>query len=417
MRDKKRKHISLTAIYMIVICLFPIATTLVNEGMVNKLLFSALIGLQLAMLFDRKATRRTIVMTLVLAVNFAYVVSHTKFPVANTNLFIYYPFYMIYTYFMCDNSSSVVAWFCKYRKYVISIIVIWTVLVGFSAFLPSSYYVKEGGASYFGSFSGSVFRLGQAAVFIQVLAIMIQLFYGYKKAILFHVLPMFCYFMGSSRTYLIVGLCFLLVAWYFYCGNKKKFYRSLIPMALMVLLAISVTSMGDKIAHTLDEDQYGDFWFKITSSRSVLWEANFALWKRAPLMRKLLGVWIDFSYRASGHWAHNDFVELIGSFGIVGLCHYLISIYTLFRTEKGQVKMPKFMSMILVFAWFFNAFFNMHYVYFCAMLCYPILVLGIKYYVNQNAAVVADNSNEELIEYPDEDEELVKRINNRARLK
>ena len=28
----------------------------------------------------------------------------------------------------------------------------------------------------------------------------------------------------------------------------------------------------------------------------------------------------------------------------------------------------------------FNAFFNMHYVYFCAMLCYPILVLGIKHY-------------------------------------
>ena len=185
MENNKRMRLTLTELYMAVICIFPLPTMLAEGGIVNKLLFALLIGLQIAMLFDRKVKGRTMIMLLILAVNYIYAFLHTKFPMQNSNLLYYFPFYLVYTYFMCDNSETVLNWFVRRKKFVTAVVIIWTALVGVSVFLPSSYYVKEGGARYFGSFVGSIFRLGPTAVFVQVMAILMQLHYGNKKAILF----------------------------------------------------------------------------------------------------------------------------------------------------------------------------------------------------------------------------------------
>ena len=381
MQGNKVVHTTLTDFYLGVICIFPLATMLLDEGSVNKFLFALLIGLQLGMLFDRRVKKRTFLLLMLLAVNYVVTLSSTYFPMYNTNLLFYFPFYMVYTYFVCDNSSTVLGWFKRNKLFVAGVALVWTVAVGFSIFLPGSYYVKEGGVSYFGSFTGSIFRLGQSAMFVQVLAILMQILYRNRYGFLLNLVPMYSYFMGSSRTYLVVGLCLTLISWYLYCRKKRTFYRSLIPMALVVVLAISVTSLGEKIAHTLDEEQYGDFWFRITSSRSVIWEYTLRVWnRRESWLYKLFGASLNFTYETTGHWAHNDFVELLTSFGIVGVAQYLYSIRLLFKTAGRRVKMPIIISFCMVFVWLFNAFFNMHYVYFCAMLCYPILVMVVKYY-------------------------------------
>lgn len=334
-------------------------------------------------------------MLLILAVNYIYAFLHTKFPMQNSNLLYYFPFYLVYTYFMCDNSETVLNWFVRRKKFVTAVVIIWTALVGVSVFLPSSYYVKEGGAQYFGSFVRSIFRLGPSAVFIQVLAILMQIKHQNKKAIWFHLLPMYSYFMGSSRSYLVVGVCLLLVAWYMFCDRKMKFYLSLIPMALAVVILVSITSMGEKIAHTLDPDQYGDFWFRVTSSRSEIWEYTLYIWQtRSRWSSKLLGADLNFGYIVVGHWAHNDFIEILGSFGLVGIAQYLISILVLFKPQKRKKRMPFIIGLLLLIAWLFNAFFNMHYVYFCAMLSYPLLVLGIKQFYAEGPRPVPQKNQE-----------------------
>lgn len=395
MENNKRMRLTLTEIYLALICLFPIPTMLTDGGIVNKLMFALLIGLQLAMLFDRRVRGRTVAVFLVLIINYVYVLVNTDFPLQNKNLAIYFPFYLVYTYFMCDNSSSVMAWFDKRKKYVSAIVVIWTALVGVSVILPSSYYVKEGGAQYFGSFVRSIFRLGPSAVFIQVLAILMQIKHQNKKAIWFHLLPMYSYFMGSSRSYLVVGVCLLLVAWYFHCTSKQKFYLSLIPMAVVGMILVGATAMGEKIMHTLDEDQYGDFWFRVTSSRSEIWEYTLYIWQtRSRWSSKLLGADLNFGYIVVGHWAHNDFIEILGSFGLVGIAQYLISILVLFKPQKRKKRMPFIIGLLLLIAWLFNAFFNMHYVYFCAMLSYPLLVLGIKQFYAEGPRPVPQKNQE-----------------------
>ena len=382
MEERKKPRLTLTEFYLAVICIFPLPTMLTEGGIVNKLLFALLIGLQLAMLFDRKVKGKTFILLLVLAVNFTYTFIRTRQPMENTNLIYYFPFYLVYTYFMCDNTDTVMNWFSKRRKFVTAIVIVWTALVGASIFLPGSYYVKEGGAQYFGSFVGTIFRLGPSAVFIQVLAIFMQSLYGNKKAIWFHAIPMYSYFMGSSRTYLIIGICLLLVAWYLQCKSPARFFLSLIPIAVVTAILISVTAMGEKIAHTLDPDAYGDFWFKITSSRSMLWDYILLAWRvKVTPLSKFLGADLNFSNIIIGHWAHNDFLEILGSFGILGLVQYILSIFILFKPLKKKKRMPVTIMVLLLVAWLFNAFFNMHYVYFCAMLSYPLLVLGLKRFV------------------------------------
>lgn len=393
MLDKKIVRVTLTDFYLGVVCIFPVATMLVDEGIVNKFLFTLLLGLQVAMLFDRPLKKKTFVLLLLLIVNFVYTLSNTEFPMENSNLLVYYPFYMVYTYFMCDNWETVLFWFKKNRRFVFSILMIWTVLVGFSILLPGSYYVKEGGNTYFGSFVASIFRLGQAAMFIQALAIIMQTIYGYKKAFFFNLVPMYCYFMGSSRTYLVLGLCLMAVSWYLYCSKPRLFWSTIIPSAAVVLVLLGMTSMGEKIAYTLDDERYGDFWFRITSSRSLLWEVDMLEWGVSPMLSKLLGCGIEFTILASGRWAHNDFIEIICSFGIVGVVHYVYSIGHLFASGRKRAKMPFIVSVCLFMAWFFNAFFNMHYVYICAMLCYPFLYLSVKEYFaerNANAAMLKE---------------------------
>lgn len=405
MEKRKKPRLTLTEFYLAVICIFPLPTMLAEGGIVNKLLFALLIGLQIAMLFDRKVKGRTFIMILVLAVNFTYTFIRTQFPMENSNLVFYFPFYLVYTYFMCDNTDTVLNWFKKRKKFVTAVVIIWTAMVGISIFLPSSYYVKEGGARYFGSFVGSIFRLGPTAVFIQVMAILMQILYGNKKAIWFHLLPMFSYFMGSSRSYLIVGICLLLVAWYLHCNQPVKFYLSLFPIAVVGVILISVTSMGEKIAHTLDPEAYGDFWFKITSSRSLIWDFILEAWRlRVTLLSKLLGADLNFSHIIIGHWAHNDFLEILGSFGLLGLAQYLVSIFLLFKPQKKKKRMPGVVMLLLLIAWLFNAFFNMHYVYFCAMLSYPLLVLGLKQFAAEGgfSGEYKSSQSEEPIGQPEE---------------
>lgn len=379
MLSKRTIRITLTDLYLGVICIFPVTTTVENGGVVNKVLFAVLIALHLGMMCCKRLTKQTVVLLFLLVGNYALAVVNTTFPVENINLLFYFPFYLMYTYFMCDNANTVVDWFRSHKSYLYAIVLVWTFLVGISIFVPHCYYTKEGGNLYFGSFCQTIFRLGPSAVFIQVLALMLQMFFQKKGAVVFHLIPMYCYLMGSSRTYLVIGVCLFIIAWYLFCKRKRIFYCTLVPFLAVILILVSVSAMGDKIAYTLDENQYGNFWFRITSSRSVLWEIDILAWTKESFLCKLFGSGIDFTYEVSGRWGHNDFIEILCSFGIVGILQYVYSIGHLLR-NGGRKRIPFIVGFCMVMTWLFNAFFNMHYVYFSAMLCYPFLVLGVKHY-------------------------------------
>lgn len=372
--------VTLTDAYLYLICLFPVMTTLTGGGIGNKVLFLLLLFLHLVLFFSRPVKRPTLTMLILLAGNYAFMLAFTDFPLHNYNLLAYYPFFLMYTCFACDNGKMLLQWFFRHSRFVLQVIVIWCAAVVISMFLPGCYQIREGGKLYFGSFCKDIFRLGPSAVFVQILILVRMMLHKKKRAIAFMIVPMACYLMGSSRTYLVVGFFLLVIGWYLVCKSRKLFWGTVLPLSALLILLVGMSALGNKIAYTLDERQFGDFWYRITSSRSYLWEQYLRAWQKTPLFNKLLGNHLEFTLRITERWAHNDFLELLCSFGILGVVQYCAVLRRLFASCWNGRAIPRLLRICAVMVWLFNALFNMHYVYFCAMLGYPLLVLALGEY-------------------------------------
>lgn len=371
--------LTLQDVYLGTLCLFPIFTTLRDGTIVNKLLFALLLFLQLCMFLSHPVKKKTLLALAVLAVNYGFMLCCTDFPLRNYNLLAYFPFFLIYTYFVCDNAGKILAWFSDHGGFLQGVVVFWCVMVSISALLPGSYQVREGGGRYFGSFCRDIFRLGPSAVFVQIMILLRMTLHGRKRDFGFMAVPMYCYLMGSSRTYLVIGFFLFVIGWYLVCSGKRLFWGTVLPLAAAIGLLMTVTALGGKIAYTLEEDQYGDFWYRITSSRSYLWSQYWKAWIKTPLRNKLLGNHLEFTQITADRWAHNDFIEITCSFGLLGLAHYLYAVGRMLRGLRSR-GIPGIVSCCAGMVWLFNALFNMHYVYFCAMLGYPLLLLALGAY-------------------------------------
>lgn len=364
------------------ILLFPITTLFqYHIGILNKALFF----LVLVALFSVSVVRRrpfvyTACITLLWL--FSVAVSPLAAIQANFNMTFYYIFLVLYLVYVLTDQEKIWALLKKIRRYIFYVILIYTAVVTVSIFLPSSYSQMGGWGeeAYFSSISGSPNRVGPASVFVVVLiTFLIQT--GSHKAIALLTIPQFYVFlMGGSRTYFVVGICAAVVLYYVMVPQKKWFFFSLIPLGLVGIIVVLNSSMMDKFAATFQEGlSQQEFWRRLTNTRSIFWVEQLKMFFATPWYKQLLGNGINFTTYNYGLWAHSDFIEILCSYGYVGLANYiLLMIYTIRNLTKTR-RRHFFIKCVCIFIWFFNAFFNFFYCYFCAMLCYPILLLIIKH--------------------------------------
>lgn len=243
--------------------------------------------------------------------------------------------------------------------------------------LPSSY---EGG--YFESFTGNSARTCPVAVFLLTLILVAVKIYKRKQYLYFAFFPMYCFFMGDSRTYLAVGLMLGIIVLYFYFDSKRNFYYMLIPAGVVVTVILMASSVMTRFTSAVDASnslsQYYDFWGVATSGRSVFWVDMLNAYWNSDNAHRAFGCGFHFVYTVRNFWAHNDFVQLLLTFGIVGLITYLWTIRGLVKKFLvNRTRYPKFIVVLAVMVWLFNCFFNMFYVYMCALLAYPIMLIAI----------------------------------------
>ena len=385
-------RIKIEDIFYKTILLFPIFTVLTDNGIINKCLFAIVLLAYFYQVLRSGLKRRTANTFLLVIAVMSWSLLQTQFSYLNINLLFYFPFIILYSFYVIDNKDFIVGWLVCHKSFVNFILFVWTLIVGVSIFIPSCYNVKEAGELYFGSFAGTIFRLGPAAFFIQALALVGMSIYGNKKYIFYMLVPMYCFLAGSSRTYFVIGTCMFVIAWYWFGVSKKVFYLTVIPMGLLSIYFLINSSLGAKILYTLDPNQYGDFWFRVTSSRSMFWAKDIQAWSSQSLINRLFGCGLDFTNRVSGLWAHNDFIEVLCSLGILGLIVYCGCIYKLINycVPRGS-GIPLTIRLMIVLAWLFNAFFNMHYTYFCCTLGYPFAVIAVSFYYKTRSENRLDN--------------------------
>lgn len=373
-------NVKTEALFWRLVLIFPI-TTLVTKyfSMLNQILLAVTFVVLLYLVFGTGIIKtEAFVLLCVMVFNHVYALANTTFPVKNSNTLYYFMFWIMYYILVMARLDGMRKFVFDEERYICNIIRICCLMLFVSMLLPSSY-----ASGYFESFTGNSARTCPVAVFILTLILVAIKIYGKKKYIYFSIFPMYCFFMGDSRTYLGVGLMLFLIVLYYFYGNKRNFYYSLIPMILILALLVASSSVMNRFTNALDYtgntlSKYYDFWGVVTSGRSVFWvDMLDAFWK-TDWMHKLFGNGFHFVYTVRNFWAHNDFIQLLLTFGFLGLVTYLWTICGLFKQILLHIhkkSYPKFIVVLMFLIWLVNCFFNMFYVYMCALLPFPIMLL------------------------------------------
>ena len=367
--------------------MFPLSTLFQSyfDG-INKMLFGFLLILQLKLSL-KQINIKNFTIIIIMFISFFFSIISTQGTPYNTNELFYYPFSILFMLYMSENLEIIGDFFQAHKKFIIGILNIWTMIVGISLFLPSSYKISWGGARYFSSFCGSIWRLAPTCIFIMSLALGSMIIYKNKRFLLYSLIPMYSLYMGGSRTYLLVGLALFLIFWYYFSPSKKTFYLSLPCIIILLISLILQTAMADKLnAVSYTTSSYFDFWGTITSGRSIFWLAEIKAFWESNIVEKLIGHGLNFIYEINNNafgglvWAHNDFLQCLISHGIIGLTIYLYSIKKLLNTNHIKVTRHKDFIPIIscFFVWFINAMFNMFYTYFCSILAFPFLLYAVQ---------------------------------------
>lgn len=369
-------------LFIKLILLFPLTTLFQNYiGFVNKLMLAAVVVVLFAVQSIRK---KPLLYSGAVYLLWAFSLAVTPLAAfkANLNMTFYYFFLVLYMVFILTEQKSVWKLLIKNRRYIYYTVLIYSIIVAISIFMPSSYNQMGGWGeeAYFTSITDSPNRVGPASVFVVVLITFLILTGSHKALALLSIPQLYVFLMGGSRTYFVLGVCAIVVLYYVILPNKKFFFASLVPLGVVGLILVLNSSMMDKFAATFQQGlSQQEFWRRLTNTRSIFWVDQLKLFFATPWYKQLLGNGINFTTYHYGLWAHSDFIEILCSYGYVGLANYIgIMIYTATQLLKTR-KRHFFIKCVCVFIWFFNAFFNFFYCYFCAMLCYPILLLIIQH--------------------------------------
>lgn len=370
-----------------VLLLFPVSSMLkVYVGPLNLLLTGLTFILFFLYYLNNGILKKDFFLLIYIFFTLVYNVKIWGFNYYEDNMLFYLPFLLMYFGFYIRNSDYILDFMKKQKQYIDAILIIWNGMVFISFFFPSS-YIYEGETRGFVSFAGTTFLLCAMAVY--VFALLTFQYYEYRKKIYMIALliPSLCILMGTTRTYLVVLLCAWLVFIYINMKNQKWFLPvMLIGITAFIMIVIS-SPISEKFVNTSSRsDGLGmDPLEAFTSGRSTFWAYDInAIFQNTPF--KIIfgnGVnWLFNLNRERFHnplWAHNDFIQILSDYGVLGLTIYLWSIKRIMTHFFRKKRVSRILILTLIIMWAFNAFFNMFYTYFCAALSFPFYLLIVEY--------------------------------------
>ena len=318
----------------------------------------------------------------------------TEFPLVHVNMLFYFLLWVLIYVFFSKGKDKILKILEKSDAYINSVLWVWTILVGVSAFIPFCY-----DGNYFVSFAGNSFRLMPSVLIITALAMYMAVSRGRKKYNLFLILPTYEAFMNHSRTYFGVYFLFLLMYVYMEFKSKKVFFVMMIPVGAILIGLMMATGIADKIVATMyTESSYFDFWGTITSGRTIFWKHDMEAFFELPIWQQFVGNGFNFVYDVNRKnfaeiWAHNDIINILMNFGYIGALIYCWVFMFLIKTfGLSKSKISVIVKMLFLGAVFINSMFNMSYTYLCAMISYPLFLCVIEEKYKKMVANVGENN-------------------------
>ncbi len=372
--------ISLKKMFYIALILFPLGTLITSVSIigmiVNKLLMIFII-LGLIGFLDR-GTRKTYIMVFLVAALFILDLFFTNFPLIHSNEIYYLFIWVVFLNVFCDKIDI---WFkdlCNMETVMKLVIVIWNILVIISLFSSKCY--DETGA--FISLTGGMHRFDSSALLIITFILFLYKKNKNKKIFFWMVVPYIGILLSGARTYICVAAALLVLILYGIIRKKIYFWIFIIPIGILgVYLILNTTVMKNRLEFSnFVLEKYG-YLGAITSGRSIFWKIDLQEFSKSPVAHKLFGNGFNFIRETNGRyygkqiWAHNDYINIIGCNGYMGLLLYLISYFRIMKIGKKYFNQKKLLIFILInFVFIFNAMFNMLYTYQSAVFSIPFIL-------------------------------------------
>lgn len=394
----KEFKLNIHDLIIVLMMLSPVAMLLQRQlDAVNKVVIgSILICLILCIILRKSNLRRKTTSVILLGIAiFAYSLVNINSTYFNINMLFYYPLWILFLFYCVDSREKMFEAFSKCRKIAKMVIWIWSCLVMISFALPSSYTNGE-----FHSFAEGNFRFAPTVFFMGTLIWVYSGFFKEKKYMVFMLVPFAAMLATGSRTYTIIFLLMMGLAFYNFFEKKKYFWIMLLPCIFLAIYVLSGSQFVSKFQKAMSNQYVQDPLAALTSNRSVFWAGELRLFGSADIVEKLIGGGLTASYvknvmiTGQAIWAHNDFLEVLNAHGIVGLYIYIYCFAHTYVFFKKKYSFTWIQSSVFLLCCFLNAFFNGLYVYTTAMLSIPFLAYAVTIDFSVIQKIDSENFNE-----------------------
>lgn len=180
------------------------------------------------------------------------------------------------------------------------------------------------------------------------------------------VLLLFFIIQGAKRGALIVALmgCSIFIYYLLSSVEPKKRVRSflvaLVGIGLLAMYVYDFYISNEFLINRMQKISDGG------SGRDFIYLNLLTNWYESNSVINYLfgfGFVSTIKYSGSGHLAHNDWLELLTNFGLVGISIYLLVFYaaTRFIFDSSVQKEHKLIMLTIVLMWFLQTLFSMYY--------------------------------------------------------
>lgn len=155
---------------------------------------------------------------------------------------------------------------------------------------------------------------------------------------------------GAMLTFLI---CSALLYLEYNLKSKFSFGKIVVVIILIVvvLMVYANVNNSDNFSRFTDKEGYED------NIRLFIWECALQAYYNNPILGSGLGASSMFSERATDFQSHNNYIDIIGDFGILGLaCFIILAYYFLKVPSRQKLNMLTYSLAFLLPLGFINGF-------------------------------------------------------------
>ena len=175
---------------------------------------------------------------------------------------------------------------------------------------------------------------------------------------------LFFFFFGAKRGNIVAAVIpSILYVWVLLRESRRSFIK--IILLIIAIIAISywlkdLVLSNEYLLKRIDSTLEGD-----SSGRDVIYDSTWNLWYNSnSLINILFGFGYDgtVTFSPTHHYAHNDWLEIIVNFGLLGILCYVWIFITIFKTIlKIKLVSRKYILESIVCIWILKTLFSMGY--------------------------------------------------------